>query len=120
MNIGINRIADAGVIEKERLTLSVVREDDIGYYLVCATSKLPDGKVSSSLRAPYWLPDKKVRAGDLVVVYSKQGTRSEKQNEDGSTSYFFYRGRSKPVWADVSDAAVLFRAGEWNVKGKNE
>ena len=85
MNLKILGIMDAGIANKERLVLKVLRNDDIGYYVVFDTTFLEDGNVSNKVRHSYWFPDKEVQAGDLVVLYTKQGIMSERKQKDGST-----------------------------------
>ena len=117
MNIEIKGIRDGGVTNKERLVLKVIADDDIGYYVVFDTTFTEDGKISNKVRHSYWFPDKKVRAGDLVILYTKVGTQSETQNNDGSTSHFFYMGLDKTIWNKQGDCAVLLEARNWSAKG---
>lgn len=117
MNISIKYIKYHGDIKKERLVLNVLKDDDIGYYVALDTTFLPDGKVSNLVRHPYWFPDKKIDNGDIVVLYTKEGKESEKINNDGSTSHFFYRGMDKTVWNKDGDCAVILHVDDWVVKG---
>lgn len=117
MNIKIRAIRNSGVADKERLVLQVLRDDDIGYYVVFDTTFTEDGKISNKVRHSYWFPDKKVRIGDLVILYTKPGTQSESQNEDGSTAHFFYWGLDKTIWNKEGDCAVLLEARNWSAKG---
>jgi hypothetical protein len=120
MNVEIKYIADAGVEAKERLVLSVLREDDIGNYVVFDTTLTGQGQVSNRMRHSYWFPDKKVRSGDLVVLYTKTGTSSEKQNTDGSTTHFFYMNIDRTVWNTDGDCAVLLHVDNWKVQGRTK
>ncbi len=117
MNIKIRGVSDSTTSDKERLVLEVLRDDDIGYYVVFDTTFTKDGNVSNKVRHSYWFPDKKVKTGDLVVLYTKSGTDDEKASKDGSTSHFFYWGLDKTIWNNEGDCAVLLEAKNWSVKG---
>ncbi len=117
MSVKIKAIRDSGIVGKERLVLQVLGDNDIGYYIVFDTTFFEDGRVSNKVRHSYWFPDKKVHAGDLVILYTKPGTQSESQNKDGSTSHFFYWGLAKTIWNKEGDCAVLLEARNWSVKG---
>jgi len=117
MNIGIEYIADPGVVGKERLVLKVIRDDDIGYYAVFDTKYTQDGKISNKVQRTYWFPDKSVKAGDLIILYTKIGNQSENKNKDGSTSHFFYWDLASVIWTKEKDCAVLLRIDDWKSKG---
>jgi len=120
MNVEIKYIADAGVVNQERLVLSVLREDDIGRYAAFLSTFTTKNQISSKVKEAFWFPDKRVRAGDLVVLYSKNGASSEKHNKDGSITHFFYWGLSKTVWNTNSDCAVLLHVDNWKAQGRAE
>lgn len=117
MNVKIKYVRNPGELNKERLVLKVLRDDDIGYYLVLDTTFTSDGGISNLVRHPYWFPDKKVKSGDIVVLYTKSGSESKKTNKDGSTSHFFYRGIDRTVWNKDEDCAVVLHITNWDAKG---
>ncbi len=114
MNIKIKQIVDHGHND-ERIVLSVVEDDDIGRYLIMDSTYTSSQNISNKLRHTYWFPDKKVKAGDLIILYTKHGKQSQKANKNGTTSHFFYWDLKNNVWNDDGDAAVLFYASEWTV-----
>jgi len=117
MKVKIRAIRNAGELPDERLVLTVLRDCDIGYYLTFDTTYTEDGKVSNLVRHPYWFPDKDVRAGDTVVLYTKDGKQSQKTNDDGSTSHFFYRRLARTIWNKTGDCAVILEISTWTSKG---
>ena len=117
MNVEIRAIRNAGKLADERLVLKVLRGCDIGRYLTFDSTYTKDGKVSNLVRHPYWFPDKDVKAGDTVVLYTKDGRQSEKTNEDGSTSHFFYRRLDRTIWNQSGDCAVVLEVSTWATKG---
>ena len=118
MNVEIRYIADAGVASKERLVLRVLRADDIGSYVVFDTTFTSQGDVSNKVRHSFWFPDKNVRKGDLVVLYTKSGLASENKNQDGSTTHFFHWCLDKTVWNTDGDCAVLVHVDNWKATGR--
>jgi hypothetical protein len=115
MDIRIKAVRYKGDISNERLVLKVLANADIGAYAVFKT-EVTQGGVSNEIKAAYWFPDKSVKAGDLVVLYTKEGVDKEKLNESGLTTHFFYWGKNKPVWNIDDRAVVLLRVAEWDFK----
>lgn len=119
MKLKIRSIAGPGDIKKERLVLKAESDANVGDYAVLWSGiGSADGPTSGRKRA-YWFPDVAVRAGDIVVLYTKKGERSNKALDGGSTAHFFYWGSETPLWDQNHCAVVLFVA-EWDyVKGES-
>lgn len=113
MNIKKDKIINAGVISDERVSLEVLVDDKLGYYGIFKSKKIGEDSVSSAIKKTYWFPDRDVKKGDFVVLYSKVGVNTSKINTDGTTSHFFYWGMSEPLWSENDDAAILFRLDTW-------
>lgn len=113
MNLKHSSFADAGTFEKERLVLKAHAEVEIGNYAVFC-SGVSDGKATAGHKTAYWFPDEKVKAGDLVVLYTKTGTDSKKKLESGVTAHFFYWGLKNAIWGNSNNTAVLLRVAEWS------
>lgn len=116
MNMEISKIADSNDINKERIIFKVLLDEELGFYGVFKSKKTGEKTVSSKTTGSYWFPDRQIKKGDLVVLYSKVGINSEKKNNDGTTSHFFYWGETGPLWEKEVDAAVLFKIDEWKYK----
>lgn len=112
MNIKVSSIADRGVSAKERLVLKVIRDCDIGEFAIFKAAAR-DRIVTSDVRNVFWFPDKRVVAGDLVVLYTKAGTPSDKALQDGRTAYFFYLAAGGTIWNEDDAAAVVLHVSEW-------
>ena len=67
----------------------------------------------------YWFPDKRVKTGDIVVVYTKDGRENEIE-ENGHRIHFLYWGLSMPIWSEEDRAPVLLHAPEWTSKSPEE
>ena len=116
MILEIKHVKDAGNIEKERIIMSVVKDGDVGRYAIFDTTFTKENHVSNKVRFTYWFPDKQVKAGDLVVIYTKSGSSSVNKNSDGSTSHFFYWGLDRTVWNMGGDCAILAQVESWKAK----
>jgi len=117
MKVRIKYIRDKGVLKNERVVLIAMDDCDIGEYLIMDTTFSGD-KISNKLRHTFWFPDKQINNGDLIVLYSKDGVDSEKENESGNKSHFFYWGLGETVWnKDEEDCAILFKVEDYMVKG---
>lgn len=117
MKVKVQSIKDRGDLKNERLVLKALGDCDIGMFFVFDTTYSSDGNISNLVRHPYWFPDKEIRAGDLVVLYTKEGRESQKLNKNGTTSHFFYRGIERTVWNKEEDCAVIFEIANWDATG---
>lgn len=110
----IDGVRNRGEITRERLLIRAERAVDIGKYLLLS-ARTREGRILGS-RVPncYWFPDVEITAGDLVVLYSKSGSKNVRENNSGNHSHFFYWGLGEPVWDDPARAPVLVRIAAWN------
>lgn len=113
MKIEIVKILDRGVANKERLWLKVLANTSLKYFIVFDTTYTSENAISNIQRHAYWFKPKDVKAGDYVVLYTKQGVPSDQQNNDGSTTHFLYWGLERTVWNGRGDCAVLFEVNSW-------
>jgi hypothetical protein len=103
--------------------LDVTSDTDIGEYVVLRARSGDERTIlTGSLRGGYWFPDKQVRRGDLVVLYTKAGNSREKRNSDGSQTHFFYWGRTTACWGDEQTAGVYaaFALGTHSIQATND
>ena len=113
MNLKITSVADKGIPQKERLVLKAELDTDIGLFAVFRAFVQADS-VTNYVTDAYWFPNKDVKAGDLIVLYSKIGKDSERLNKNGTTVHFFYWSRDDDVkWADEDFVPVLAYTPEW-------
>lgn len=111
MKVNITAIREPGNLEKERIVIRVESACDIGQFVLLQTG-FEGEVVNTGVYETFWFPDKPVRAGDYIVVYTKNGKFSEKPFND-ATSHFFYMGNSQPIWHKKNRSAVLMHAPEW-------
>lgn len=111
MKVNITAIREPGNLKKERVVIRVESACNIGEFILLQTG-FQDGSINTGVYETLWFPDKLVRAGDYVVVYTKLGMESEKPFND-VTSHFFYIGKSEPIWDREERSAVLMHAPAW-------
>jgi hypothetical protein len=117
MNLEIKSFADAGNLSKERIILRALTDVDVGEYAVFRSGVGSSGRAPTSGRKiAYWFPDEKLKANDLVVLYTKKGSRSAKPLEGGRTAYFFYWGKDESLWDDNQFGVVLLEVEDWQFK----
>lgn len=119
MNLKLQSIADKGNAQKERLVISVVNDTDVGEFIVMRTGYV-DQAVNIGVTHTFWFPDKLVKAGDLVVLYTKSGDAKDKPREKGGTVRFFYWGLDETLWNRSNMAAVLAHSPVWEACGAAE
>lgn len=116
MNIKIQQIADSKILDKERIIFEVLENDFLGAYLVLKSKQIGEKTVSNKTEGTYWFPDKNVSKGDLVVLYTKSGVNTERKNNDGTTTHFFYWFIDEAIWNSPEDTVILIATQEWNYK----
>ena len=116
MKLEIIQILDKGVENKERLYLRVLADTDLSYYIVFDTTYTSENTISNIQRHAYWFKPRKVKAGDYVILYTRAGNTSTRQNKDGSTNHFLFWGIDRTIWNKDDDCAVLFEVNSWMTK----
>ncbi len=119
MKLKLKAVADKGNFQRERLVIKVLNDTNVGEFLILRTG-FADGQVNIDVSSAYWFPDKSVKAGDLVVLYSKPGTNKDKALDSGNKAHFYYWGESKVLWATPDNAAVLLHAPVWESASTEE
>lgn len=72
---------------------------------------------SSKIANIFWLPNQKVQKGDKVVIDTKKGVSYFYNNEDKTTSYFFYYlGQDKPLNSNSDNTCVVVFHTSWMVE----
>jgi hypothetical protein len=114
MNLKLKAIRDRGVLSNERVAINVLHDDDIGNYMICSVETTDDNQLTNIIKRTWWFPDKEVKAGDLVVLYTKKGVDKERVHKTGSTTHFFYWGLPEPIWSHSDSSTVLIESGGWS------
>ncbi|HEY6448983.1 MAG TPA: hypothetical protein VIY53_21190 [Acidobacteriaceae bacterium] len=117
MKMEMRSFADPGDISRERIILKALSDLDVGDYAVLKSGVAARGRSPSAGRkSAYWFPDRDIKAGDVVVLYTKKGSSGSKPIDEGQTAYFFYWGRDEPLWTDDRSGAVLLEVAGWQFR----
>lgn len=115
MDLKIISVHGNGDFDSEYVLLRATADCDVGYYQLCDTTYTDDDKVSNKLRHIYWFPDRAVKKGELVSLWTKSGKNTTTKNESGTVVHRFYWGLSKAVWNNDGDCAVLQHLETWQL-----
>ncbi len=114
MKLEIQSFADIGDISKERLVLRALDDINIGEYLILRSRRSTDGGPLSGAKSAYWFPDIEVKAGDLIILYSKTGATGKKALSRDRTAHFYYWHMKEALWgSDKKNVAVLLESKSW-------
>lgn len=118
MKLSISKIADRGDISNERVLIKVDSTADLSSFLLASSSYVSADAIEARARNGYWFGSVDVDAGDLVVVYTKDGRVSKRPGKSRGTVHFFYRGLTKAQYSEASSCAVLFELQDWEASKK--
>lgn len=113
MKLEIIKILDRGIPQDERLWVKVLNDTDLSFYIVLHTNYITANSITSSHKHSFWFPPKKVKSGDYIILYTRNGNSTESKNADGSTNHFIYWGLNNSVYNSHEDCAVLFEVNTW-------
>ena len=113
MNFELLGIREKGKNEDERVVIKVLKDTKAHYAMIFHHKLLSDGKISNQPYHTFWFSSIEVKANDLIVLYTKKGSYSVKNNKDGTTSHFFYWNINEAIFKTESDSAVLIGVDTW-------
>ncbi|MBZ9870500.1 hypothetical protein LB542_06475 [Mesorhizobium sp. BR1-1-9] len=120
MNLKLRSITEPGNLHLERLTLKAEVALNIGDFVVAQTGWAGE-QPSIQIFHAIWFPYEEVKAGDLIIIYTRQGNPSKKLLKTGNnTAHFFYWDLNKTIWDANFRGAVVMNAPEWNAQPTNE
>jgi hypothetical protein len=112
MNLKLMYAANRGDLKNERLVFKALANEDVGDFIVLR-AHAEAGDVFPGKAEAYWFPDRLVNEGDLVVLYTKDGSYSARERKTGGTNHFFYWGGTEALWTGRNHAAVVAHATAW-------
>ena len=113
MMLEFKYIKDKGDLDSERSVFKVISDCNLGDFIAFRTKEISEDGISSKIELPFWFPDKRIKKGDTVVLYSKKRKINEKTNKDGSISHFFYWGNDTPLFLEDDDSVLLVEIRRW-------
>ncbi len=119
MKLELRSIVAPGDLAKERLTLRALQDLDVGDYVV-AQSGYADDSPTTTFFHTIWFPYNPVQKGDLVVVYTKEGTNRERVLDRGNKAHFFYLDLNEAIWDDPTKGALVLYAPTWESKSVDD
>lgn len=113
MKVKIISLHNRGDFDKEYVLFRVLEDCDIGRYVLADSTYTSDGKVSNKLRHFYWFPDRAVKEGDLIALWTKSGESVITKNDSGTPVHRFFWELKTAIWNDDGDCAVLLEVNTW-------
>lgn len=114
MDVKILNVHNHGNQNEEYVFIEVLEDCDIGEYMLADSTYTQSGKISNKVRHTYWFPDKKVKKGEFVSLWTCKGENTEGKTKGGSKIHRFYWGLDSSVWNDEGDCALLFHVAEYS------
>ncbi len=108
-------IVDRGVPNQERLHLTVGRDSNAANYVVLLSSFSTPSRdsVLAGSRSSFWFPNRNLKAGDNVILYTKGGTESMQARPDGKQNHFFFWGSNQTLFPDPSSCVIVAELNNW-------
>jgi hypothetical protein len=112
MNLKIISVEYPGDLERERLILKAAEADNLGDYAIFQGTLDDSGLIMAGrINNAYWFNVQEIDS-EYIVLYSKDGTESEKKKGDSVISRFFYWGSETPLWTEEY-VPVIVSTPEW-------
>lgn len=118
MAIVLQSIGERGLLSDERIGFKVSSPSNTKNYLVFSTLKTGVGFYNRSENV-FWFPPQEVTSKDQIVLYTKSGQDSIKQNSDGSKTYFYYWGLDEAIFKSDKSIVVLAQVNTWTLSLPN-
>lgn len=114
MQVEIIKVYGHGDYQNEYVMLKVLEDCDIGKYMIADNTYFDDGGISNKVRHTHWFPDKDVKKGELISLWTRKGVDTTNKNDSGTIVHRFYWGLNQAVWNDDGDCALLFHVNNWS------
>lgn len=115
MDLKITSVHNHGKCNEEYVLLKATADCDVGYFMLADTTYTKKDSVSNKLRHTFWFPNKKIKKGDLVSVWTRTGEDTTTKTDSGTPVHRFYWGLKTSVWNDNGDCAVLLEIETWQL-----
>lgn len=117
MSLEVMYFKDNGILDKERVVMYVNEDCDLGHYLLAKSHIEEDiSKFSSKISDVLWFPDRYVKKGDKIIVYTKKGISNTTVNDNQTISHFFYWGLDCPLNSNNNNTCVVLFNASWIVE----
>ncbi len=113
MKLKISSIHGHGDASKEYVVLDVNEDCIASYYIIADTTYTSPGYISNKHRHVHRFVRADLKAGDVVILYTRVGSDEVKKHPDGSATHYRFWNLKTPVWNDDGDGAILFEINDW-------
>jgi len=110
-------IADRGNSVNERIHFEVIRDCDLASYVVMATLEVSPGRIAAGFRPVYWFVSDQVKAGDHLILYTREGQDGKDIRADGHRNHFFFWGVKGGTMFPTNAKVVLVEINQWVTGG---
>lgn len=110
MKIKIENVVDKGNLDRERVLLKVLSNEDLKNYVIMDSTFNSEGDISNTGRHAFKFPMKEVKKGDYICLFTKKmdtTSKSEFANSIGSITHCFFWNREASVWNKNNDNCYL-------------
>jgi hypothetical protein len=114
MKIRIDKIADRGVPNMERLHLTVLEATDLSSHIVVSSAYATPQTVVNGGRACFWFPPETVKPTDEIVLFTRAGNYEPPKRGALITTYTYYWGLQTTIWNKLDTCALLFDVSSWS------
>ena len=116
MKVKILSVHNHGNYEHEHVYMEVLQDCDIGEFMLADSTYTSDDRISNKVRHTYWFPDRQVKKGEYVSLWTGVGENIQTKSSQGNTIHRFYWGLKTSVWNDEGDCALLYHIDDWSHK----
>ncbi|MCY1642118.1 hypothetical protein [Methylorubrum sp. SL192] len=121
MDLSILKLQDNGNPSLEVLILSVDIDTNLNGYAVCDNTYISGTtNLSNERRNFFWFPNKGVKAGELVALWTRPGKYCNVTNKAGKVVHYFHWGLSNGVWNNTGDLAILIEIAAYDRRVVNK
>ncbi|MCF5025120.1 hypothetical protein [Pseudomonas lurida] len=112
MKLKVDSINNRGNLNQEHVSLKVLANCNLSYYMVMDTTYGSEGGISNAHRHVKWLPQYDVTAGMMVALWTGKGV-DRIEVHDGLKWQYVYWNSGTHIWNNDGDAAVLLELSSW-------
>lgn len=115
MKIALIGIYDRGELSKERVHFRALFDIDLRFYTVLDTQyqSIFGNTVEANNKSCFWFVPFQVKAGQNIVLYTRNGNHGTETRNDGTVFHFFFRGLAQPIYTAQSKCAVILELNNW-------
>ncbi|SPF45111.1 conserved hypothetical protein [Candidatus Sulfopaludibacter sp. SbA4] len=111
------KILNRGILATENVGFKVLRDVNLGLYMVLATVEVAPNRVYAGSRPCYWFEARNVKAGDMVLLFTGKGQNTQSPSQDGHTNHFYFWGAGVAMFPGPTSKAVLVEINTWQTIG---